>query len=154
MPSAAFRLAASTVDPDDDVLEGLVLTHPDAPTPVRLVNDAENHTIAGHLHTGLRMAIVWPDQTEDRRPRARLAVDNVGRELTQWIELTRGLAGGRVTLLRALASTGAIEQSVTLDVGGASIGPDVVSVELGFGLNLSALAVAVRWTPDTAPGLF
>ena len=154
MPSAAYRVAARAVDPEDDVLEGLVLTHPAAPTPVRLVNDAEDRTIAGATHTGLRMAIVWPDQSEDRRPRARIAVDNVGRELTQWIELTRGLAGGRVTLIRALASTGAVEQSVTLDVGGAEIGPDVVSIELGFGLSLSAPAATVRWTPATAPGLF
>ena len=154
MPTDAYRIAAAAVDPDDDVLEGIELTHPDAPAPVRLVNDAEDRTIAGETWTGLRMLLVWPDQSEDRRPRARIACDNVGRVLTQWIETTRGLVGGRVRLVRALASTGAIEQSVTMDVGGASVDAAEVSIELGFGLSLTDRAVAMRHTPTTSPGLF
>lgn len=154
MPTADYRVAAAGVDPEDDVLEALELTHPDALAPVRLVNDAEERTIAGETYLPLRMAVVWPDESEDRLPRARIEVDNVGRELTQWIETTRGLVGGRVRLIRALASTGAVEQSVTMDVGGASVDAARVSVQLGFGLNLSDAAVAVRHTPTTSPGLF
>ena len=154
MPSQPYRIAANAVAPDDDVLEALVLTHPVMAAPVRVVNDAEDHIIGGQTYTGLRITVVWPDQSENSRPRARLAVDNVGYVLTQWIELARGLTGGQAQLIRALASTGAVEQSVTLDVSGASIDRDVVVVDLGFGLTLGAPAVTLRWTPTTAPGLF
>lgn len=154
MPSAAYRRAAAVVDPDDVLLEAVELTHPDAAAPVRLVNDGQDHTIDGATYTGLRMALVWPDQTEDRRPRARIACDNVGRVLTQWIETTRGLVGGRVRFIHALASTGAVEASVTMDVAGASVDASTVSIELGFGLSLTDRAVTLRHTPTTSPGLF
>ena len=153
MPSADYRRAAAAVDPDDDVLEALVLVHPAAPAPVRLVNAGEDHTIGGETYTGLRMALTWPDESEDRLPRARIVLDNVGRLITQWIETTRGLVGGRVTFQRALASTGVVEQSLTLDVGGATVDSSTISIQLGHGLTLSDRAVGVRHTPTTSPGL-
>ena len=154
MATAAYRTVAAAVDPDADVLEAVELTHPAADAPIRLVNDGRNHTIDGQPYTGLRMALVWPDQSEDRRPGARLSCDNVGRVLTRWIEGTGGLVGGRVRFIHALAATGAIEASVTMDVAGASVDADVVSVQLGYGLSLTDRAVALRHTPTTSPGLF
>lgn len=152
MPSAAATRAASSVDPDAAVLDAIVLTHPDAYTPVRVVDDDRDHVIGGETYTGLRLSVVWPDQSDARAPRARLAIANVGRELTQWVESTRGLVGGRVTLQRVLGGT--VEASVTLDVGGAVVDAQSVQVTLGYGLSLDAAAVAMRFTPATAPGLF
>lgn len=152
MPSGAYRRALRSVDPADAVLDALVLTHPAAPAPVRLVDDGADHVIDGETYLGLRMRVLWPDQSDARLPRARVAVDNVGRELTEWVEATRGLAGGRVTCQRVLGGT--VEAEITLDVGGAVVDAQIVQVELGFGLDLGAAAVAMRYTPATAPGLF
>ena len=153
MPSATYRRVAAAADPDDVILEGVVLTHPDAPAPVRLVNDGRNHVIEGERFFGARLAITWPDESENRAPRARLTVDNVGRLLTQWIEVTRGVVGGKARFLYALA-TGAVEASVTLDVAGASVDASSVSIALGFGLTLTDRAVLMRHTPTTSPGIF
>ena len=154
MPSAAYRTAARASAPSDQILEAVEFTHPDTPGPVRVVNDGEDRMIGGELYHASRIEVVWPDQGEDRLPRARIAVGNVGRLLTEWIERTRGLVGGRARLIRALASTGAVEQSVTLDVGGAAVDATAVRIDLGYGLDLSRHAVALRHDPDTTPAIF
>ena len=174
MATAAYRTAATAVSPADDVLEALELmppagatdpADPETPvTPVRIVNAKKGLTIGAGMdaatYAGVRFEVRWPDQTEDRLPRAAITVDNVGRALTQWIERTRGLVGGRVKLMRVRRSeaggvaTATVEQSVTLDVGGAVIDQQRVRIELGYGLDLHRSVVGLRFDPRTAPGLF
>ena len=158
MPTPTYRIAATAVSPAETILEALEFTHPVAAAPVRVVNDSTPLTIGADVYAGMRFEVRWPDQSEDRLPRASLSLDNVARALTQWIETTRGLVGGKATLMRVRRPPGAaaatVEQSVTLDVGGAVIDAQRVRIELGFGLNLHRPAVGLRFDPQHAPGLF
>lgn len=163
MATAAYRTAATAVSPADDVLEALELVPPAGVAdlvPVRIVNSKKALTIGAATYVGVRFEVRWPDQTEDRLPRAAVAIDNVGRALTQWIERTRGLVGGRVRLMRVRrfgaqgVVTGTVEQSATLDIGGAVIDQQLVRIELGYGLDLHRSVVGLRFDPGSAPGLF
>ena len=157
MATAAYRTAATAVSPADILLEAFELTHPAAAAPVRCVNDSRPLTLGTDLYAAVRFAVRWPDQSEDRLSRASIAVDNVGRALTQWIQITRGLVGGRMTLMYVRltpAGVATVEQSVTLDVGGVVIDSQRVRIDLGFGLDLHRPCVGLRFDPSTAPGLF
>ena len=153
-PSARYRRAVRSVDPEDLVLDALELTHPSIGDAVRVVNDSAPRTIDGETFAPVPFRPLWPDAAENRRPRARIAVDNVGRDLTQWVESTQGAAGGTCRLLRALAATGDVEAEVTLDVAGATVDSAEVALELEFGMNLQSPVVLLRHDPERSPGLF
>lgn len=161
MASADYRIAARAVAPADRLLEAVELSHPAAAGPLRAVNDDVAQTIGGHEYAPIPFRLGWPDQSQDRLPRASLVMDNVGRVLTRWIEATAGLSGAEMTLMQvrrtetdAGVATWHVEESVTLDVAGARIDAQSVSIEMGFGLDLTRAAVGIRYTPDTAPSLF
>ncbi len=153
-PSARYRRAVRSVDPADLVLDALELTHPSIAAPVRVVNDTDQRTIGGENYAPVPFRALWPDAAENRRPRARIAADNVGRDLTQWVESTQGAAGGTCRLIRALAATGEVEAEVTLDVAGAAVAGEEVALELEFGMNLQSPVVLLRHDPERSPGLF
>ena len=152
-PSARYRRAVRSVDPGDLVLTALELTHPVAAEPVRVVNDTEERTIEGNSYVGLPFGVQWPAQGQ-ARPAARIWVDNVGRDLTQWIEASQGFLAGRVRVMQVLAETGDVEQEITLDASGATVEQDVVTFDLGIDAVLDAPVVALVHDPESSPGLF
>ena len=158
MPVSDYRRSARSVSPQDTLLDAIQLTHPDAGTPLLIVNATADVTVGEDRYLAMPFGLRWPDQGENRLPRAEIEVDNVGRRLTRWIEDTDGLDGAQVRLMQirqpADGSALVVEQSVTLDVAGAQIDTTVVRVSLGFGLGLTQAAVAIRYTPETAPSLF
>ena len=161
MATADYRIAARAVAPADRLLEAVELNHPAAAGPLRAVSDDVAQTIGGHEYAPIPFQYRWPDQSQDRLPRASLVMDNIGRALTRWIEATAGLSGAQMTLMqcrRTETDAGVVawhvEESVTLDVAGAHIDAQSVTVEMGFGMDLTRAAVGLRYTPSTAPSLF
>lgn len=154
MPTDDYRRAARAGIPDDQVLDALELTHPAVGAPVRIVVDVAERVIEGATWSPGAVEVLWPGQDEDRHPRARVAVDNVGRVLTQWVERTQGVLGGRLRLLRVLASTSEVEEEVTLDVAGAVVDSARVVLDLRYDAALDSAAVQMRFDPVTAPGLW
>ena len=96
-----------------------------------------------------------PDDQDEQVPSARLAVDNIGRELTQWLEVSQGGAGAKCRLILLLRSTPAnLEFDMTMDLTGLAITNYRVSGDLGFKNTLMQSAVTVRYDPTTSPGNF
>ncbi len=83
-----------------------------------------------------------------------ILVDNVGRDLVQWIERADGGAGATVRVMALLAGEDAIEWEVTLDVGAIHVGMSAVRIALGYEPLLGRRAVALRHDPQTTPGIF
>ena len=154
MTSAQYRRTIRASAPDDTVLTALDIRHPDLAEPVRVVNDAADHTIAGKPYVGLRFEARLADDVEGRAPQAELAIDNAGRDLMHWIEAAGGGAGASVRVMRVLASTGAVEWEMTLDIASLRADQERVVARLGFDPLLGRAAVALRHDPQTSPGLF
>ncbi len=147
----AIRAAA----PVETVLTALEIRHPDLAEPVRVVNDANDRIIEGKRYVALRFSARLADDTEGKVPQAELAIDNVGRDLTQWIEAARGGVGATVRVIRVLADDAAApEWEMTLDVAGMRLDQEHVTARLGFDPLLGRAAVALRHDPQTSPGLF
>src|SRR5690606_1992116 len=84
---------------DEPILELVEITHPDLAVPARFVNDNANIVVEGNTYFATSFRITRPDDVDQQTPQARLAVDNIGRELTQWLEVSNGGKGAKCRLL-------------------------------------------------------
>ena len=153
-PSPGYARALRAAAPDDTVLTALEIRHPDLAEPVRVVNDAADHTIAGKPYVGLRFAARLADDVDGRAPQAELAIDNAGRDLMRWIEAAGGGAGASVRVMRFVAGANEPDWEMTLDVAGLRADQERVTAVLGFDPLLGRAAVSLRHDPQTSPGLF
>ena len=139
----------------EPVLLAIEITHDDLTTPVRVVNDTQDLLSNGNTFMAVPFGFVLPDNLEQGNSSARLEIDNVGRELVQWLELSSGGSGARVTMMQLLRSApDVVEWSVTMDLTSISMDSQKVSATLGFKNLLDMPAVAITYTPAVAPGLF
>jgi len=155
--SAAWREAVRASEPEAVAVHALVVEHDDLDEPVRVVDDTADLEMDGHAYTALRFDARLADDPEDQAPRAQVAIDNVGRLLTQPVHDTAGGLGATITLMEVLLVPGAdpvVEWEQTLEVASSSIDQTSVVLGLGFDPLLGRPAVRPRHDPDVSPGLF
>lgn len=147
------KRALNATSAEEPVLELIEITHPDLAVPARFVNDTQDITCQGNLFYATAFRLTRPDDVDQQTPTAKLAVDNIGRELTQWLEVSNGGKKAKCRVLAVLRSEPDVFQyDMTLDLTGISITNLEVSGSLGFQNSLMLPAVAVRYDPITAPG--
>jgi len=136
----------------------LEITHPDLSTPIRIVQDTKDVTYDGDTYIAMGFTIVPPDDMSKGLPKARLAVDNITRDLMQWLETSNGAQGAsatiRVGMRTAQNTVDVIEWSQTLDLSDITVTLQTVSANLGYEDILNLPGVPYTYTPDTAQGLF
>ncbi|MDE2904716.1 MAG: DUF1833 family protein, partial [Acidobacteriota bacterium] len=131
------------------------LRHPAISAPARLVNDTESRVVDGETYVATRFEAKLADDVKRRAPRAEISVGNVGRELSAWVEQSAGGAGGTARLFQVIDLPGAnADWELELDIAGISGDSAKVTISLGFDPLLGRPAVALRYDPQTAPGLF
>lgn len=151
-PARRNLLATSA---DEPMLELLEITHPDLAVPIRVVNDVQNITVLGNEYIACPFTLTRPDDVDQQTPTAKVSVDNIGRELTTWLEQSNGGKGARCRVMAVLRSTPDIlEFDMTMDLSGLSINNLTVDGALGFQNTLMQPAVAVRYDPISSPGAF
>ena len=122
---------------------------------MRVVNDTEDRTIEGNRYVALRFDARLADDVEGQAPQAELAIDNVGRALTQWVEAAGGGTGATVRVMQVLdIAEPEVEWELTMDVAGVQVDAERVTARLGFDPLLGRAAVVMRHDPQTSPGLF
>lgn len=153
--SDRHRRAERELSPADETLTALEITHPDVPEPVRVVDHPVDQVLGGNAYVGLRFEFRLAGDVEGRAPRAELAIDNVGRPLTQWIERSGGGAGATVKATEWLAAdTAAPEWEVDFDLSDVVVRQSRVTATIGYENLFGRRAVALRHDPETSPGLF
>lgn len=109
----------------------------------------------GNQFKALAFRAMLPDEMEGQLPRARLAVDNVGKELTNWLEASGGGEGAQCRMMQMLRSDPAtIEWDITLDLTNLKTTFAEVNGDLGFEDLLNRPGIPLSYRPDTAPALF
>lgn len=99
--------------PGDPYLVALEITHPDLSVPIRVVADTQNIVIEGHEFIACAFKLTKPDDVDQQLPHAELSVDNIGRELTQWLEYSNGGKGAMCRIIGGTRIGGANQQLVT-----------------------------------------
>lgn len=154
LSDAASRNVLAT-SADEPLLGAIEILHPDLEVPARFVNDTQDITIEGHTFFACRFDLTLPDDKDEQVPDARLEVDNVGRDLTQWLEESQGGRGAKCRILMVLRSSPTnLEFDMTMDLTSLEVTNFRVTGVLGFKNTLMQSAVAVRYDPTTSPGIF
>ena len=154
-PAAQYARAIRESAPAGRLLTALEIRHAAVADPVRVVNDTVERIIEGNRYVALRFDARLADDADGRAPQAELAIDNVGRDLTQWIEAAGGGVGATVRVLQVLDIDDApVEWELTMDVAGVNLDAERVTARLGFDPLLGRAAVTLRHDPQTSPGLF
>lgn len=133
----------------------LELTHSQLAQAVRVVNDTLEIEHNSNTYAPVPFRCLWPDDQEEQAPRATLAIDNVGRELTQWIEVSNGAVGAKVTMKKVLRSDpDYVEMSVQMDMIGIELSGEEVQVTLGFPNVYFKPLTRMTFRPESHPGIF
>jgi len=153
--SADGRRQLLATSAEENLLALLEITHPDLATPVRVVRDTQDVTARGVVFTACPFDITLPDDVEGQIPQATIQVDNVGRDLTTWLEVSRGGQGARCRIIMLYRSDPDVfEYDMTMDLTNLVIDNQKVNGNLGFVNTLGQVAVVKTFTPASAPGLW
>ena len=153
--SQAFRAQLEGINDNDTEIALLTVTHPDLVSPIRVCNDNQDITSGGNLFVAAGFYLTLPDDKDQSTPRARLAIDNTGRELMQWLEQAEGGSGAqvRIQIIRKSAPN-TVEQDLTVGLQNLDVDLSFVSGELGYEDVMSKPCVGLRYDPVVSPGLF
>jgi len=158
MPKSVSNIYKETVNSTgaaEAPLIALEITHPDLVTPIRVVNDNQDLVHLTETFVAMAFRIDLPTDEDRGLPQARLAVDNVGREMMQWLEASDGGAGAKVRIIQLLRSApDTVEWEITMDLSNVKATMLEVTGRLGFEDLLNRPGVTLTYRPDTAPGLF
>jgi hypothetical protein len=153
--SANFKETIHATSAAEAPLILLEITHADLAQPIRVVNDNLDLVHAGDTYTALAFRVMPPDDLSEGQPRAAIAIDNIGRELTQWLELSGGGQGATVRMIQVLRSDpDTVEWEVTLDLADVQVNMLEVTGTLSFDDILNLPAVPLSYRPDVSPGIF
>lgn len=133
----------------------LEIHHPDLPVPIRVVQDNQDLVHDGELFQAFAFDAQLPDDIESQNPEAQLVIDNVGREISAWLEASGGGQGATVRMIIVRrVDPDVVEWEVTLDLTNTRMNQSVITGKLGFDNLMSRPACAIHYNPTTASGMF
>lgn len=153
--SAAYKSTLASVSMTEVPLILLEIEHANLTQPVRVVNDTQNIVSNGETYVAVPFRCQLPDDFEGQLPKARLSIDNIGRELMFWIETSAGGAGSTCRFIQVMRSRpDLIEWEITMSLYNVKASMMEVSADLGFENLFNRQACAISYRPDVAPGLY
>lgn len=131
------------------------LRHPQLATTVRVVNDTSEVIHNGLPYAPIPFRLIWPDDQEEQAPKATLAIDNIGLELTQWVDKSHGGMGATVTFKKILRSNpDYVELAVELELQGIEMTTTEILLTLGHRNLFHRPLVRMHFRPETHPAIF
>jgi hypothetical protein len=153
--SQQFKSTIASVNAAESPILLLEISHPSLSQPVRVVNDTDDITSNGNLFIACAFRYVLPDDFEGQIPKARISIDNIGKDLMYWIETSNGGNGSIVKFMQIMRSRpDLIEMDIEMELKNVSATMKEISAELGYENLLSKPAVSMQYRPENSPGLF
>lgn len=153
--SAATAARLQRTDDTGGVLTLLKIEHPSLSGPLRVVSDTRNLDSNGETFIGIPFQVKLPTDADKETPRAQLRMDNVGREMTAELEkLPPGAALQATLMVVHRATPDVVDYQFTASLVGVHIDSGLLTASISTGDLMRRPAVAIRFDPVTAPGLF
>jgi hypothetical protein len=135
-------------------LELLVIDHPDLDAPLRFVNNNVNITSNGKLYIAYPFTITLPKDRDRAVPSATLVIDNVTREIGQYIREMVEPPTVTISIIR-IDDLDAVEQEFpTFTLRNARYNSLTVTGELRLTDQAREPYPQRHFTPSEYPGLF
>lgn len=133
----------------------LEITHSQLGQPIRVVNDNQDLVSNGNTFSAFAFKIQLPDDISKQMPSIPLTVDNIGREMTQWLEASNGGKGAQVRVMQVMRNApNVIEVDFTLTLLNVVQDMLQITAQLGYQNFLDIPCLTATYTPETAPGIF
>lgn len=153
--SANYKSTLGKVSPEETPKVLLEISHEALETPVRVINDTDDITSSGELYVACPFKCVMPDDFENQLPKAKLSVDNVGRDLMHWVETSGGGEGATVRFQQIMRSRpDAVEWEIDLNLYNVTANQMEVGADLGYDNLFSRPAILMQFRPDNSPGMY
>lgn len=153
--STAYKSTLAEVSAEETPLILLEITHPSLGTTVRICNDTIDVTSNGNLYIAMPFRCTLPDDFENRIPKASISIDNVSKDLMQWIESSNGAKNAQVRFIQIMRSRpNTIEWEITLTMFNVKATIQEITGELGFQNLFSKPAISIQYRPENSPGVF
>ena len=143
-----------------DPIYAVKIEHPDITDDIRVVRDTQDCTISGDTFTALAFDVVIPQRKDREIPRGQLIIDNVGRIVMEWVELSNGGRGAKVTFYSLVFEDEATRVATVswelgdLDIANIGANNSKIVATISDVESTSVPAVKLRHDPVTSPGLF
>lgn len=133
----------------------LEINHENLASPIRVINDTQNLVSNGNTYVGYPFKFILPTDYENQLPKAKIAIDNIGRDLMNWIESSGGAAGATIRFMQIMRSRpNQIEWEITMSLYNVQVNPMEITAELGFENLFAKPAISIQYRPETSIGLF
>lgn len=153
--SSAYKSTLAAVSAPEAPLILLEINHVDLVTPIRVINDNQNLTSNGNTFIAYPFRFVLPSDYENQLPKAKIAIDNVGRDLMEWIESSAGAAGATIRFMQIMRSRpNQIEWEITMSLYNVQVNAMEVTAELGFENLFAKPAISIQYRPETCAAIF
>jgi hypothetical protein len=147
--------ALQRVNDGQGLLLLLSIEHPALSGPVRVVSDTRSVESGGITYTPLPFAIMLPNDKSKEVPRARIQIDNVGREITGELErLPPGAALLATIRIVYRATPNYVDYEFTSPLSGIRVDQLTVTAAMGPDDIMRRPATLLRFDPVTTPALF
>ena len=153
--SSAYKSTLAKVSMEEAPLILLEIDHADLTSPIRVVNDTQNITSNGNEYIAFPFSVVLPDDYENKLPRAKIMVSNIGKDLMFWLETSDGGIGATATFKQVMRSRpDQIEWEITMSLFNIVATNVQITADLGFENLFAKPAVLLNYRPSNSPGLF
>ena len=143
------------MDDTGGVLQLLEIASPSMSTPVRVVGDTRDLVSNGVTYIGLPFTVGLPSDKAGEVPRAKLVVDNVGRDLTGVLEALPPGAVLTATIKVVHRSTpDVVDYQFVAPMNGVRVDMGRLSATMGPDDLMRRPAVLLRFDPTNSPALF
>lgn len=153
--SSEYRSTLSQLGAPEAPFILMEINHAELASPIRVVNDNQSITSNGNLYVGYPFNFVMPSDYENQLPKAKISIDNVGRELMQWIETSNGAGGATVKFSQIMRSRpNQIEWEISMSLFNVQVNQREISAELGFENLFAKPAISIQYRPENSAPLF
>lgn len=143
----------------DDPIYAIQITHPDVNPDIRVIMDGENAMIGGETFLMSAFIVTLPTEKGHEARRIEVTLDNVGRQMVEWVEASNGGRGATMNVMEVVFPAGDRNGEVLTEypgfqVGNARMRNENLIVSLVDESAGEAPGIKMRHDPETSPGLF
>lgn len=150
-----FKINVNKLNADEALIVLLEIEHALLPEPVRLVNDVEDIVSNGHNYMAMGFDVKWNNDAQGELPKVQLVMQNVGRSMMRWIDMSNGAS---YTTIRAKvirrSDPDTVEESLKLQVERITANLLTITFNLVIQNQLIRRGIKRVFTKEKAPGLF